>query len=112
MAVTRYTELFSEQDWARLKEELALPPRQAEVVKCILRGMSDKQIAVTIGISVNTVRTHLSRLFVKFGAQDRVELIFHMFGYLKQYHLQDRPEPASATAAPEAVSPAARKYHK
>ncbi len=112
MAVTRYTELCSEQDWARLKEELALPPRQAEVVRCVLRGMSDKQIAFTTGISVNTVRTHLSRLFVKFGAQDRVELIFHMFGYLKQYHLQDHPAPASAAAAPEAVSPAARKDHK
>ncbi len=112
MTVTRYTELLSEQDWARLKEELALPPRQAEVVKCILRGMGDKQIAVATGISVNTVRTHMTRLFSKFGARDRVELILHMFGYLKQYHPQDKPAPASAIVAPEAVYPAARKHHK
>ena len=112
MAVTRHMELVSEQDWARLKEELALPPRQADVLRCILRGMADKQVARATGISVNSVRSHMSRLFAKFGAQDRVELILHMFGYLRQYDLQDNPAPASAAAALEAARPAARKHHK
>ena len=88
MAVTSYTQLFSEQDWARLKEELGLPPRQAEVLRCVLDGMSDKQVAFTTGISVNTVRSHLRRLFDKFGSNDRVELIVYMFGYLRKYHQQ------------------------
>ena len=112
MAVTRYTELFSDQDWTRLKEDLGLPPRQAEVLRCVLDGMSDKQIAGATGISVTTVRTHVSRLFSKFGSNDRVELILHMFGYLRQYHLQENPAPASGTSAHEAVRPSARKHHR
>ena len=112
MAVTRYTELFSEQDWTRLKEDLGLPPRQAEVLRCVLRGMGDKHVAGATGISINTVRNHMGRLFSKFGSNDRVELILHMFGYLRQYHLQDNPAPASGTSAHEAVRPSARKHHR
>ena len=111
MAVTKYTQLFPEQDWTRLKEDLGLPPRQAEVLRCVLGGMSDKQIAGATGLSVNTVRTHMSRLFGKFGSNDRVELILHMFGYLRQDHLQDDLVPASGTSAPEAVRPSARKHY-
>jgi len=111
MAVTRYTELFSEQDWTRLKEDLGLPPRQAEVLRCVLRGMGDKQVAGATGISVNSVRSHMGRLFARFGSNDRVELILHMFGYLRRYHPQDDRVPASGTSAPKAVGPSARKHH-
>jgi DNA-binding NarL/FixJ family response regulator len=112
MAVTRYTELFSEQDWTRLKEDLGLPPRQAEVLRGVLRGMGDKQVAGATGISVNTVRTHMTRLFRKFGANDRVELIIAMFPYLRECHVKDDPAPVSGTAAHEAASPSVRKQHK
>ena len=109
MAVTSGTRLFSKQDWARLKEELGLPPRQADILRCVLDGMSDKQIAGTTGISINTVRSHLRRLFDKFGSNDRVELILHMFGYLRRYHHQDGPPSASGASAGMAAYPRARK---
>ena len=112
MAVTRYTELFSEQDWTRLKEDLGLPPRQAEVLRCVLRGMGDKQVADATGISVNSVRSHMRHLFARFGSNDRVELILHMFGYLRQYLLPDDRVPASGTSAHDAVPPSARKRHR
>ena len=112
MAVTRYTELFSEQDWTRLKEDLGLPPRQAEVLRCVLRGMGDKQVAGATGISVNSVRSHLSRLFTRFGSNDRVELILCMFGHLREHHLQNSSASASGTSVPEAVRPSTRKHHR
>ena len=110
MAVTRYAELFSEQDWARLKEDLGLPPRQAEVLRCVLRGMGDKQVAGATGISVNTVRSHMRRLFGKFGSNDRVELILCVFGYLRRYHLQDDRAPASRASACKAEYPSAQSH--
>jgi DNA-binding NarL/FixJ family response regulator len=87
MMVTKHAELFSELDWTRLKEELDLPPRQAEILRYMFDGMSDKQIARAVGISFGTVRVHVSRLFDKFGSHDRVELILYMFGHLRRYYL-------------------------
>ena len=102
MLATKYTELFSEQDWIRLKEDLGLPSRQAEVLECVLSGMADKQIARATGISVNSVRGHMNRLFRKFGSNDRVELIICMFGYLREYRLPDDSASAHAAAHPPA----------
>ncbi len=40
--------------------------------------MSDKQIAQKLDIALSTVRTHLSRLFVKLNVRDRLELVLHL----------------------------------
>ena len=37
--------------------------REAEIVELISLGFEDKEIAVRLGISRRTVRTHLERLF-------------------------------------------------
>ena len=72
-------ELFSESEWAELVNKLDLSPRQAEVIHRILSGCSDKQIALDLKIAVPTVRTHLNRAFMRFGVQDRIELVNHVF---------------------------------
>lgn len=74
---------FSEREWTRLREHLALPPRQAEIARHILCGRSDKQIANEVGIAVATVRTHLDRLLGKFGLNDRAELLLHLLARLR-----------------------------
>ena len=111
MIVNKDLGLFSEQEWTRIKDRLGLPPRQAEILKCVMGGMSDKQVAVATGISVNTVRTHMTRLFRKFDSNDRVELIISMFGYLRECRLRDDPAPASGAAAPGAASSGAKTPH-
>jgi DNA-binding NarL/FixJ family response regulator len=70
--------MFSPQEWVEMKQDLALPPRQADVVEHLLMGHSDKQIARDLGMSVPTVRTHLCRLFSRLGVQDRCELIVYV----------------------------------
>ncbi len=76
--------MFSPQEWTELKRELLLPPRQADVVEQLLMGHSDKQIAHVLNMSVPTVRTHLCRLFSRFGVEDRCELIVHMYGCFRE----------------------------
>jgi DNA-binding NarL/FixJ family response regulator len=49
-----------------------------------MSGRSDKQIAREMGISISTVRTHVSRLFRKFDLSDRMELMLHVFACLRQ----------------------------
>ncbi len=76
-------EIFSEEEWFELVNDLSLPRRQAEIVRHLLQGQSDRQIAMDMKISVATVRTHLSRLFSRFGVQDRCELILFVFRHFR-----------------------------
>lgn len=51
-----------------------LTPRQRDVLACILRGRSNKEIARDIGIAEGTVKIHLAALFAQFSARNRTEL--------------------------------------
>ncbi len=75
--------IFSESEWAELASELALSPRQAEIVQHLFSGLGDKQIARQMDMSFHTVRTHMTRMFEKLQVADRQELILHIFNH---YH--------------------------
>jgi len=68
-------ELFNTARWHALATELGMSRRQREIARRILRGLGDKQIAAELEIAVPTIRTHLGRMFRKYGVQDRVELV-------------------------------------
>ena len=54
---------------------LGLSDREAQMAVLIARGLANKEIAVELGISPATVRTHIYNLYQKAGARSRVELI-------------------------------------
>ncbi|MBW8041073.1 MAG: response regulator transcription factor [Planctomycetes bacterium] len=85
MALSPETRVFTESEWLDIVNELSLPPRQAEVVKYLFLGHSDKQIARELQISVPTVRTHLSRLFSRFDVQDRTELVLYVVRRFRKF---------------------------
>lgn len=51
-----------------------LTRRQREIVRWATRGLSNKQIARSLGISPETVKTHLHNIFAREGVHNRVEL--------------------------------------
>lgn len=51
-----------------------LTPRQRDVLSCILRGRSNKEVARDLGIAEGTVKIHLAALFTVFAARNRTEL--------------------------------------
>ena len=53
----------------------ALSPRQREILESITRGLSNVQIAVQLGISPESVKTHVAKLFDKLGAANRSEAV-------------------------------------
>jgi DNA-binding CsgD family transcriptional regulator len=53
----------------------ALPPRVRQVLKCLLEGDGDKQVARRLGISPHTVNVHTKAIFRHFGVQSRAELL-------------------------------------
>ena len=56
-----------------LQEQPELTAREREVIGCLAEGMSNKQIARALGISVRTVTVHVSNLLRKTGAASRTE---------------------------------------
>lgn len=50
--------------------------REEEIVSLLIRGSSNKQISAELGISISTVKFHLSNLMRKFGCQSRTGLAF------------------------------------
>jgi DNA-binding NarL/FixJ family response regulator len=89
MGLATESQVFSRREWLQLKEDLSLSCRQAAVIQQLFQGHSDKQIARELCISVPTVRTHLNRLFFRFGVQDRCELVLYVFSYFMERHRQD-----------------------
>jgi len=83
MDVATEARVFSGGEWLQLKADLALSRRQEEVVEQLFLGHSDKQIANALCMSVPTVRTHLCRLFSRFGVEDRCGLVVEVFARFK-----------------------------
>ena len=52
-------------------QSVTISPRGREVAEAVLRGLTDKQIARELCVSVSTVRTYLVRLFEKTGVSRR-----------------------------------------
>ena len=53
-----------------------LTPRQMEVLRCVIRGKSNKVIARELEVSEGTVKAHLSAVFLALGAHNRTEAVF------------------------------------
>jgi DNA-binding NarL/FixJ family response regulator len=51
-----------------------MTPRETEVLKLLMDGGSNRDIAVAMGIDETTVKAHLGRMLRKAGAANRVEL--------------------------------------
>jgi DNA-binding CsgD family transcriptional regulator len=62
---------------ARLREPAPsdLPPRVRQVLRCLLEGDSDKQIAARLRISRYTVNQYTKLVYRRFGASGRSELL-------------------------------------
>ncbi len=51
-----------------------LTPREHDIVRAILRGASNGAIASDFALSPQTVRNHLSSIYLKLGVSTRLEL--------------------------------------
>ena len=60
---------------ARLAEMYGLTAREVESATCVARGYSLEKTASVLGISINTVRTHMRSVYGKLEVHSRQELI-------------------------------------
>jgi len=55
----------------------SLTPREKEVLRMLVAGCSNKEIAVPLGIEERTVKAHVAKLMRKIGAPNRILLTVH-----------------------------------
>ena len=66
--------------------DVQLSKREKEVLKLVLQGKGNKQIALFLDISVRTVEFHLKNIYAKFEVSSRIELLLklgHTLGAIK-----------------------------
>lgn len=59
--------------------EIELTARQRGIIVCCCRGMTNKEIADSLDISVRTVETHKANIFKKLGISTSVELVTYAY---------------------------------
>ena len=57
-----------------------LSPRERDIVARLARGFLYKEIAAQLGISVETVRTHLHSIYEKLHVRSRTEAVMKLYG--------------------------------
>ena len=50
-----------------------LSDREMEVLSCVVRGMSNKEIAIELGVGLSTVKSHVNNIFSKLNISSRKE---------------------------------------
>lgn len=55
-------------------KEVQLTPREQEVIDLLIAGRANREIAVTLGVELKTVKAHVGRLLQKFAVPNRVAL--------------------------------------
>jgi DNA-binding CsgD family transcriptional regulator len=56
-------------------KELSITPRELEILQLIANGMSTREMAESLFVSENTVKTHASRLFDKLSVNRRTKAV-------------------------------------
>lgn len=52
-----------------------LTPQEDKVMELMVKGLSNAEISSMLSVSINTVKTHVSRVLRKKGVKNRIQLI-------------------------------------
>lgn len=92
-------------EWGQPNGRLTM--RQAQVVRLLTKGRTNRQIAETLGLRFYTVTTHLKNIYKKYGVRNRMGLATKILNeeFLKRHgyssakeHVLNAPKPSRNTA--------------
>lgn len=70
----------TKREWQVTPAELGLTARQGDILILLLRGLSNKRIALALDITESTVKEHVTAILERLGVRTRVEAIMAMQG--------------------------------
>jgi DNA-binding CsgD family transcriptional regulator len=65
---------------APVQRKVHFSPRERQIVRFIVEGCSNQEIANRMGLRLQTVKNHLSRVYRKVGVPNRVQLAVFAVG--------------------------------
>lgn len=73
----QYSNIYRDEKIRTLSKQLKslLTEREQEVLLCLQKGCSDKEIADRLNVSTSTVRSYCQRIYPKLGVNNRVEAV-------------------------------------
>ena len=67
---------FFEQNEPAIDYKLKFSKRESEIIDALIQGKNNQQIAKTINLSQNTIKTHIQNIYKKTGVNNRTELTY------------------------------------
>lgn len=67
---------FADEKQSAAEYRFKFTKREADIIDGVLQGKSNPQIASSLTLSGNTVKTHLQKIFQKTGVSTRAELVY------------------------------------
>ncbi|WP_160317021.1 response regulator [Ardenticatena maritima] len=77
--------LFSQSDCDAFASPAVLSEREKEILRYLLRGMSNQEIAKELGLAEQTVRNYISRIYNKLGVRSRTEAA--LWAWMHQFNV-------------------------
>jgi DNA-binding CsgD family transcriptional regulator len=81
-----------------------LSEREIEILELVSTGMTNRQVALKLGISANTVKAHLRNIFGKLEVESRTEATRYAIAH-QLVHIRGLDAAASSLADDEALAP-------
>ena len=97
-------DILTQAAWTALTRRLHLSERDIDIIQGFFSDRTDERIANELGISINTVKTHIKRFYVKLGVSDRPACILRLVFELATlppcqcFNLTPSDDPAHAPA--------------
>lgn len=73
--------IFSFSDISDTRPDVDLTPRERQIVHCLAKGLTSKEIGRELGISPRTVEDHRARLLAKFKVRNIAGLVARLTGF-------------------------------
>jgi two-component system nitrate/nitrite response regulator NarP len=70
-------------------ERPALAPRERELIKCVRKGLRNREIGKQLGVTEGTVKVYLHAVFEKLGVSNRTELAIRADEFLAGDYSRD-----------------------
>jgi len=68
-------QLLNENQWFFIRKRFRMSPRELEVARLVCRGLTNEEISQKLGISSETVKTHLRNVYRRIHVQRKLDML-------------------------------------